>query len=209
MNIKINNENFLQVKAQLQAQRKQIQKTINQALFDFWVTTSKYCGVYKDTTKKFFCQNYKEIQTALTRIKSRKEAECFVVLYYLSVDFVPNWRKKLAEAVLRNLGLYIENSSSSYDEKDTRDGKNFIERMVSQQYTNMCKNASHIARRNTGYWFTKKRWGKYKRPEGNNDFREPKHFYEWMVREDSEVDENNKVRTSRILYKCKKKQYLS
>jgi len=171
-----NQENFVKIKTQLGKHLEEFRKCINQIYFDYWTELSSHCGVFHGI-KNFKCKNYNDVKQAIREVKSWDEVQKFAILFYVSFDFIPNWREGVAEAVLQKLGFQI-------NDKGMKDGdrkkKTFIVKMCSQQLTNMRKNASSLGRNTSGFSFTTQRWGKHIKEGKEKDYREYQHFYPWM-----------------------------
>jgi hypothetical protein len=159
----------------LELQLETVKKSINQVYFDYWTELSAHCGVFYG--KSFKCKNYSDIKQAIREIRNKDEVKSFVVLFYISFDFIPNWRELVGEAVLKQHGLQIDRGT----DRVVRKKKTFIERMSSQQINNMQKNLCKLGQGTSGFSFTNMRWGDHIKAGKDKEFRLPKHFYPWRA----------------------------
>jgi len=167
---------FELTRTQLEQQLENIKKSINQVFFNYWTELSSHCGVFYG--KSYKCKNYDDLKQAIREIKSKDDVKSFVVLFYISFDFIPNWREAVGEAVLKQHGLQID---VDHEIGGGRKKKTFIAKMASQQITNMRKNLCKLGQETSGFSFTNSRWGDHIKEGKENDFRLPKYFYPWMA----------------------------
>ena len=161
--------------------KKRFMKVCRQFLERFFVNLAPELNIKYDGVRQV--ENWSHILTAFCQVRNREEVEKFLVLMYISFDYIKGYREKLCNAVLRQIGLRIVKSSVSNRDKGTKERKRIstFESMTSICINGFRKSISRMGADTCGWSMTNVRPGYVFNDENEYEFRDRKKVYEWMV----------------------------
>jgi hypothetical protein len=160
--------------------KKRYLKVCRQFMERFLVTLSPELDITYDGNKKV--ENWSHILTAFCQVKSRKEVEKFVVLMYISFDFINSYRAKICNAVLRQIGIrIIKKSTSNRDKSKDRKRISCFESMTPTCLNGYRKSLSRMGVDTCGWSITNIRPGYVFNEENEYEYRDRKKIYHWMI----------------------------
>jgi hypothetical protein len=164
----------------LMLHQRKFKEVCKDMLERYWVLLANQLGIVYDSNKKI--ESWSHITAAMCQCQSVADVRKFLVLMYISFDFIENYRLKLTTAALRELGLRVLKPVIS--KKDTLKPRKKIscfERIATVIINNYRKSINRFGSESCGWTIT------IVRPEyvftGNNDneFRESRKIYDWMI----------------------------
>lgn len=106
LKMELTNENKEMVKDYLESHQKALRNTLKEWIQQFWI---EICPVLEITFNDG-CKitKFEELQTAVRQCKSIGDAKKIAILLYISFDFCPNFRKKIAKLLMKQHGFRLE-----------------------------------------------------------------------------------------------------
>jgi hypothetical protein len=152
-------------------------KLCNEFLIRYFVILTKHLSIFYDGDKK--CENWSHIVASFCQCQNREDVEKFLVLLYISFDFVENSRDQLAAAVLRQIGLRVVKT----DVKHNRKKINCFQRIASRVLSELRKSLNRMGPKTCGWTITNIRPGFVLDLEeiDESGYRMHKHIYPWMI----------------------------
>jgi hypothetical protein len=154
----------------------QFKQTCNNFLVRFFITISKHLNIYWDRTRR--CEEWSHITNAFAQCTSVSDVEKFLLLMYISFDFIDNCRDKIAAAVLRQLGMRVLK-----DEVVQRKKINCFQKIVTKCINEKRKSLNRMGIKTCGWSLTSTRPGYLLDSDeiNENEYRKPQHIYGWMI----------------------------
>lgn len=146
----------------------------------FFVKLSAHLGIYYDERKEVECWSH--VTTAFNQCETTEDVEKFLVLVYLSFDFIDNYRQKLTNAVLHQLGIKV--IKPMYSKKAANKPRKRIscfERITTVIINSFRKSINRLGPDTCGWTITNSRPGYVIDETADDDYREPKTMYKWMI----------------------------
>lgn len=102
----VNPESKASMRNQIVCHRRNMSKTCD--LWLKWYFQDVAYALKWKTEDKEIVKTYKQIQQMMREARSLNDMNKFVGLFYLSFDYIPNWKDDLAEALLRHHSLSMD-----------------------------------------------------------------------------------------------------
>lgn len=139
----------------------------------YFVTLANELSITYDGGKSI--EIWSHITNAFCQCKSREETEKFLVLLYISFDFIDRYKEKLTNAVLRQIGLRVVKN------KNTKKKITVFESITTVILNGFRKSLNRNGPSTCGWTLTNIRPGYVLNEAEEKDYREPKKIYNWMI----------------------------
>ena len=182
LGMEINDDNYDNLKSELELHRQLITKTISSWIRHFVIYVANQChmnimgtNIKTWTDYMYWVENY---------CKSKEDAMIILKSLYISWDYVPDFRFKMSICVMIQFNLTMH--------KADRIGisRNFLEKMITFRINLLKKQVNEACKEYNGFKFTTTR-----RSNNNNDLEKhmPKYYVPWMI-EQTEIVKKSKRR---------------
>ena len=173
-------ENIAEQRRQLKLHDTKYKSVCKDFIDRFFVMLCPHLQIVYDGTR--VVENFSHIIASYCQCQTRNDVMKFVVLLYLSFDFVERYREKLTNAVLRQIGLRVVKSGIDYNKKkQPRKRINCFESITSVLINERRKSINRIGPNTCGWTITNIRPGYVLNRLNETRYRIEKHFYEWMI----------------------------
>lgn len=182
LGIESNEDNIKEQRKELKMHRNIFKKAVHDFLERYFLLLSKHLGIlFYDKNKPI--ENWSHITAAYCQVKSREEAEKFLVLLYLSFDFIENYREKLTKAALRQIGIRVVKPPALAKANPNKPRKkiNVFESIATVIINLYRKSLNRYGPKTCGWTLTSVRPGYVFNEHNENEYREDKTIYQWMI----------------------------
>ena len=180
LNIETTAENVAIQMKEIKNHKTQFDSVCKNFLENFFVNCAIHLDITYDGGKTV--ENWSHILTSFCQCICRADVEKFVILMYLSFDFIKGYRENLTKAVLRQMGLrlYPRNNSNRSKAKE-RKRISCFESIASVILNGYCRSLNRMGPRSCGWTITNVRPDYVLDQAKENEYRDEKVLYKWMI----------------------------